>query len=96
MEINIEYIANLARLDNPSTTEEANKLRKDMTEIIGMVDKMSEVDTTGVEPTNHAAPMQNVFRKDELKPSFARDEMLANAPESVAGCYSVPSAVEDA
>ncbi len=86
------HVALLARLK--FTDEEAEALAKDMESIIGFANKLNELDTEGVVPTAHAIPMSNAFREDEVKPSFDRDEMLANAPSSLGGGYTVPKVVE--
>ncbi len=76
--IDIEYIAQLARLDIPA--EKLPALRKDMENIVGYIAELGELDVSGVEPTAHAVPLANVWREDVVKPSFDRDKMLANAP----------------
>jgi len=86
------HIANLARLS--FSDEEIEKFTKDLISIVHFADKLNELDTTDIEPTAHTLPIQNVFRKDEARPSFDRDKMLQNAPTKDAGCYSVPKVVE--
>lgn len=88
----IEHVANLARLS--LTEEEKEKLTREMVEIIGFADKLNELDTGGIEPTAHAIPIVNVFRKDETAPSYDRDNILANAPSQDEGCFKVPKIVE--
>lgn len=82
----IEHIAVLARLDAGADTE---RLAGDMQAIIGMVDKLSELelktDSYPLDLTN-----VNAFREDEIKPSLSREEVLFNAPDVEAGCVSVP------
>ena len=48
--------------------------------ILGYMDLLGEVDTTGVEPMAHARDLANVFRDDVVRPSLDRDQALANAP----------------
>ncbi len=88
----LDYVARLARIhiDN----EKKEKLTHDMEAVIGFADKLAELDTENVEPIAHALPVNNVFRKDEIVPSYDREELLKNAPEKDAGCYSVPKIVE--
>lgn len=88
----VKYVANLARLN--VTEAEAEALRAQMADIITFADALSEIDTTGIEPTNHAIKVENVLRKDKVKPSYDRDELLKNAPSKQAGCYTVPRIVE--
>jgi len=84
----IEYIANLAMLE-VKESEKAELTRK-MSQVIDMANKLSEVDTSGVKPSSLSIDLENVFREDIIKPSYLRDEMLANAPTKSAGCYAVP------
>ena len=70
------------------------KYAKDLGDIAGFVEKLNEVDVTGVNPTAHAVDKYNVFRQDELKDSYNREAILKNAPSKEAGCISVPKVVE--
>ena len=87
----IEYVARLAKLK--LTDEELDKLVSQMGDIVEFANKISELDTDGVNPTNHILKMQNVLREDILKESYGREEILANAPSKEAGCIVVPSIV---
>lgn len=88
----VMYVANLARLN--VSDEEADKLTTEMESIIAFADMLGEVDTEGIEPTNHAMKVSNVFREDIVTESYDRDELLANAPDKQAGCFCVPKVVE--
>jgi aspartyl-tRNA(Asn)/glutamyl-tRNA(Gln) amidotransferase subunit C len=48
-----------------------------------------------VEPTSHAVPLTNIMRDDEPRPSFPRDEMLANAPDPHGDFFRVPKIIEE-
>jgi len=87
----IEYVAKLAKLN--LSNEEKEKLVEQMGDIVEFANKISELDTDGVNPTNHILEIKNVFREDELKESYSRDEILKNAPAKEAGCIVVPSIV---
>ena len=58
----IEYVAALAKLD--LTDEEKERAKKDLGNIIGYVDTMNQLDTTGIEPMSHVFAYHNVFRED--------------------------------
>lgn len=88
----IEHVANLARLN--LTSEEKIKLTKELADIINFADKLNELDTQGVEPMAHILDISNVFRKDEVRPSFDREAILSNAPTKEDGCIKVPKIVE--
>ncbi|MCX7923802.1 MAG: Asp-tRNA(Asn)/Glu-tRNA(Gln) amidotransferase subunit GatC [Clostridia bacterium] len=88
----IQHVANLARLN--LTEQEKEKLTYEMENIISYVDKLNELDTSGIEPTAHVLPVKNVFREDKTKKSFDREKILANAPSQEDGCFKVPKIVE--
>lgn len=88
----IEHVANLARLN--LNEEEKSMLTLDMEQIISYVDKLNELDTSEVKPTDHVIPISNVFREDKSEPSYPREKVLANAPSSEDGCFKVPKIVE--
>jgi aspartyl-tRNA(Asn)/glutamyl-tRNA(Gln) amidotransferase subunit C len=91
-DFNIKYVAHLARLK--LTPEEEQKLSAQLGNILGYIEKLKEVDVTGVEPTAHAFPMVNVFRTDETRPSLANEDALLNAPKKANGLFVVPKVVE--
>ncbi|MBQ1460860.1 MAG: Asp-tRNA(Asn)/Glu-tRNA(Gln) amidotransferase subunit GatC, partial [Selenomonas sp.] len=66
-----------------------------MDKILTYMDNLSELDTENVKPTTYALPMQNVFRKDEVKASLDREAALANAPLKEDGYFKVPKVLED-
>ena len=88
----VAYVAELAHLkvDDAQKRQAAD----DLARMIGYVDKLSELDTDGVEPMSHAFPVTNVFREDEVRESMARELVLANAPAVKDGCFLVPKTVE--
>ena len=84
----IEYVAKLAKLK--LSEEEKEKFIPQMGDIINFANKISELDTENVEPTQHILETHNVFRKDEVVPSYKREDIIKNAPEKEAGCIIVP------
>jgi aspartyl-tRNA(Asn)/glutamyl-tRNA(Gln) amidotransferase subunit C len=91
-EIDIKYIAHLARLS--LTTEEEQKLGTQLGNILGYIEKLKELDVTNVEPTAHAVPTVNVTRSDEIRASLSHDEAMRNAPAKANGLFVVPKIVE--
>lgn len=89
MKIDIMHIAKLARLKIGA--DEAEKFERQMQDIIGMVEQIPELadDYADVDP---AHPME--LRRDEIRPSTKREELLKNAPQVQAGCVVVPKTVE--
>ena len=91
-EFDVQYVAHLARL-NLSATEQ-QKLGEQLRGILAYVEKLSEVDVSGVEPTAHAVPLTNVVRPDVVQPSLTNAEALRNAPAKANGLFIVPKIVE--
>ena len=61
--------------------------------MLDYIDKLSELDTEGVEPMTHVFPVQNVFREDIVTNSDTREQLLSNAPEQKDGMFVVPKTV---
>jgi len=91
-EIDIKYVAHLARIS--LTPDEEKKLSAQLGHILGYIEKLRELDVTGVEPTAHAVPMINVTRADEIRPSLPHEDALRNAPRQANGLFIVPKIVE--
>lgn len=91
-DFNIQYIAHLARL--ALTPEEEATLAAQLGSILSYVEKLKEVDVTGVEPTAHVAPRLNVTRPDEIAPGLSHEDALRNAPAQANGLFVVPKIVE--
>ena len=91
-EIDVKYVAHLARLE--LTPEEQKKLGAQLGSILGYIEKLRELDVTGVEPTAHAVPMVNITRADEIRPSLSHADALRNAPRQANGLFIVPKIVE--
>lgn len=91
-EINIDYVANLARL--ALTPEEKTRYARQLGDILHYVDKLKEVDVTGVEPTAHASPVFNVWREDVPQSGLTAEQALRNAPAQRQNMVVVPKVVE--
>jgi aspartyl-tRNA(Asn)/glutamyl-tRNA(Gln) amidotransferase subunit C len=83
------HVARLARLK--LTDEEVERMSSELSGILEHVERISELDLEGVEPTSHVIALENVLRADEPRPSWSRDEMLERAPDPAGGSYRVPS-----
>ncbi len=92
VDIDIRYVAHLARLS--LTPEEEQKLAAQLGNILGYIEKLKEVDVSGVEPTAHAFPLVNVTRPDHVQPSMTHEDALRNAPAHANGLFIVPKIVE--
>ena len=88
----IEYVGILAKLE--LSDEEKEQAKKDMGSMLDYIDKLGELDTTGVEPISHVFPVHNVFREDVVTNTDDRENILKNAPEEKDGMFVVPRTFE--
>ena len=88
----IQKVAHLARLE--LSKDEECRLTGDMNNILGYIDKLTELDTKNVEPTSHAVEVTNAFREDVCKDFFSTEEGLSNAPDAEDGSFKVPKVIE--
>ncbi len=88
----VEHVARLARLE--LSEQEKEKLTDQLSNILTYVEKLNELDTSGVEPTAHVLDINNVMRDDVPGKSLSREMALANAPEKAGGHYKVPKIIE--
>ena len=91
-EADVEYVAKLAQLE--LTPDSRARLVRELGEVLGYMDKLSELDTTSVEPMMHVLELSNVFREDEVHPSLDRDTALKNAPKTDGAYFLVPRILE--
>jgi len=89
----LENVAVLSRLAIPA--EQQDTYLQQMDSILTYMDNLAAVDTTDVQPTTYALPMQNVFREDEVRPSLDREAALSNAPLKDDNYFKVPKVLED-
>lgn len=87
----IDKLANLARLTF-EPTEKAD-IKKDLQKMISFIEKLNELDTTGVEPLLFMTDEVNVLREDEVKGSITRQEGLKNAPIKDDQFFKVPKVI---
>jgi len=84
----IDYVGILAKLE--LSGEEKEQAKKDMTDMLEYVNKLNELDVSGVEPMSHTFPVSNVLREDVVTNGDDSENMLANAPEKSDDSYIVP------
>ena len=88
----IEYVGILAKLE--LNDEEKEHAKKDMGSMLDYIDKLNELDVTGVEPMSHVFPVKNVFREDVVTNEDGHEATLANAPEEKEQSFKVPKTVD--
>jgi aspartyl-tRNA(Asn)/glutamyl-tRNA(Gln) amidotransferase subunit C len=99
----VSYVAELAHLE--LTSEERARMLKDLNSILGHIDRLSELDTSDVEPMAQVASrygepkdetggFRYAMRADELRPCLPREEAMKNAPASDGTFFKVPKVIE--
>jgi len=90
--MNIEYVANLARI----ALSDAEKARftQQLGEILHYVEKLKQVDVSGVEPMAHASPVFNVWEADTPRAGLTAAQALQNAPMQRDQCIVLPKVVD--
>jgi aspartyl-tRNA(Asn)/glutamyl-tRNA(Gln) amidotransferase subunit C len=91
-DLDLAYVANLARL--ALTGAEREKFARQLGDILQYVEKLKQVDVTGVEPMAHAAPVFNVWADDVARPGLPVEQALRNAPAQRDQQIVVPKVVE--
>lgn len=90
--MDVEHVAQLARIR--LTKDEKALFQKQLGDVLRYIDKLKEVDVSGVEASAHAVPMFNVLREDKARPGFTAEEALGNAPHQANNLFIVPKVVE--
>jgi len=95
MEVTDALIDKLALLSRLKFNEEEKKeIRNDLQRMISFVDKLNELDTTGIKPLIHMSDEINVLRQDEVKGQVNREEALKNAPAHDGKFFKVPKVIK--
>jgi aspartyl-tRNA(Asn)/glutamyl-tRNA(Gln) amidotransferase subunit C len=88
----IDYVGILAKLE--LSDEERQQAKKDMGSMLDYIDKLGELDTTGIEPMSHVFKVQNVFREDVVTNGDDSENILKNAPGEKDNMFMVPRTFE--
>ncbi len=88
----IEKIANLSRIK--LTIDEKKNFSSQLTDILDYMEKLNELNTDDVPLMAYATKLTNVFREDQTRSSFARQEILKHSPSNVKGFFKVPKIIE--
>ena len=92
-EQDIKTVASLSRLK--IREDESAQVMEQLDKFLNYVENLRSVDTSKIEPTTYALPMQNVFRDDKVKPSLDRELAISNAPLADDGYFKVPRVLEE-
>lgn len=94
MEVNDELVEKLAHLSRLTfETDEKEKIKADLQQMISFIEKLNEIDTSGVEPLLFMTDEVNVLRNDEIQGSVTRQEALMNAPVQDGQFFKVPKVI---
>ena len=88
----VARIAVLARIDVPEAQQE--RLAGELSQIIGWIEQLAEVDTDGVEPLRSVMPIKTHWREDMVTDGDRPGGILRNAPKPHDGYFVVPKVVE--
>lgn len=88
----VKKIAHLARLEFDE--EGAEKMKKDMTQILDWEEQLNEVDTEGMEPITTMSSEENVLREDVVGEHLTHEKALLNAPQRDSDYFRVPKVLE--
>ena len=91
-DIDINYVANLARLALSDAEKET--FSRQLGDVLHYIEKLSAVDVSQVEPTAHAFPVSNVWAEDVSQPGLVVEAALKNAPAQRDNMIVVPVVVE--
>jgi aspartyl-tRNA(Asn)/glutamyl-tRNA(Gln) amidotransferase subunit C len=91
-DLDVAYVARLARIN--LTEDEAKIFQKQLDDVLKYVEKLRQVEITGIDAAAHALPVFNVFRDDVPRDWFTAEQALSNAPRQAKGLFVVPKVVE--
>jgi aspartyl-tRNA(Asn)/glutamyl-tRNA(Gln) amidotransferase subunit C len=90
--IDRDQVLHVARLARLSLSEaEIEQMSRELSTVLDHIEKISELDLEGVEPTSHVVELENVLRADEPRESIARERILEGGPDVAAGGFRVPT-----
>ena len=84
----VDRIAKLSKLE--FNDEEKKEIRSDLNKMLGLIDKLNEIDTDGVEPLIYITEEENRYRQDEVVETISQKEALKNAPQHDSDYFKVP------
>ncbi|GAB6060534.1 Asp-tRNA(Asn)/Glu-tRNA(Gln) amidotransferase subunit GatC [Desulfonatronum parangueonense] len=87
----VAKVAGLARLN--LGPEKVEQFAGQFNDILGYMEKLNELDTSGVEPLYSPVTHETVFRDDEVRQDYTREEILGNAPDTDGSYFIVPRIV---
>lgn len=90
--VQVEHVAQLAQLT--LSDQEKELFCEQLSSILEYAQRLQQLDTSAIPPTATVLPLENVMRDDEIRPSLAPADALANAPRTEDGYFRVPVVLE--
>jgi aspartyl-tRNA(Asn)/glutamyl-tRNA(Gln) amidotransferase subunit C len=91
-----DQVKHIAQLANLSLTEkEIAKFQKQLSDILGYIDQLNELETSKIEPTSQVTGLENVFREDKVKPGLSQKEALSSTKSKKDGYFKVKAIFEE-
>ena len=88
----VKKVASLARI--AISDADAERMAPELNNILGWIEQLGEVDTSGVQPMTAVIPNHLRLRDDVVTDGGVRDDVLANAPQAEHGFFAVPKVIE--
>lgn len=88
----IEKLAHLSRLELKD--DEKESMKTELEKMITFIDKLNELDTTGVEPLLHMTENEDIYRKDEVGGQISKEDVFRNAPLHDDNFFKVPKVIK--
>jgi aspartyl-tRNA(Asn)/glutamyl-tRNA(Gln) amidotransferase subunit C len=85
-------VAHLARIE--VAEQDLDALAGELSDILGFMEQLNEVDVEGVEPMTSVTPMDLKKRQDIVTDGGYAEKILSNAPDAREGFFAVPKVVE--
>ena len=94
-EKDILHVAKLSKLT--LTKEEIVRYQKQLSEVVGYVEELNEIETEGVEPTSQTTGLEDVLRDDEIKTEdcLTPEEALSGTDKAVDNYFATPPLLEE-
>ncbi len=94
MKVDDELVNNLAKLARLEfNDQDMEEIKQDLEKMISFIDKLNELDTTGVEPLLHMSNNVNVLREDEIQGCISASDALKNASYHDEHFFKVPKVI---
>ncbi len=96
IKINRNLVNNLAKLAKLNLTDkQVNKYSQDISSIVGYMEEIKNLDVKNIPETARVSDEGNIFREDEIKPSFSQEQALKNSKNTHNGYFLVPQILKD-